>query len=175
MGYQARCIDGRPINLSKFNNETKCTVNYRCTDETLRNLLTDMRGIIDGSSKEPIISIADKITQITRADLSALYKSTDMVLCWRHDTIAQYNKLLNPSHEKYMITKSDEAYSRGEILYEKPKTKNHLHTNAFTTHSVQGESFGENIYIDKELLRDRNLFYTAISRAKRIEQLHIVV
>jgi ATP-dependent exoDNAse (exonuclease V) alpha subunit len=57
-----------------------------------------------------------------------------------------------------------------------PKGKVYEKTNAFTTHSVQGETFYNKIFIDIEIIYSNNLrlLYTAISRAKKLDQIYIV-
>ena len=47
--------------------------------------------------------------------------------------------------------------------------------HGFTIHSVQGETFEEIIYIDSRNLFDPRMGYTAISRARRWEQIKIIV
>ena len=46
--------------------------------------------------------------------------------------------------------------------------------HGYTTHSVQGETFYDNIYIDKEVIANKKLLYTALSRAEYLHQLHFI-
>ena len=46
--------------------------------------------------------------------------------------------------------------------------------HGYTISSVQGEDFANKIFIDMRKIRDNKLFYTAISRAHYINQIHLV-
>ena len=46
--------------------------------------------------------------------------------------------------------------------------------HAFTTHSIQGETATDKLFIDSSKMFDTRMFYTAISRAKTIEQIYII-
>ena len=81
--------------------------------------------------------------------------------------------------EKYKVIRNTRDSKNGEIVFD----KNVLYTefrHGYTIHSVQGETFDNNIYIDirskkgKTLFNNR-LFYTAISRARWFSQLHLIV
>lgn len=65
---------------------------------------------------------------------------------------------------------------RGQILDEKPTHKNYIQTLFRTIHSFQGCQLSETnkiiIYLDS--LFDRNLLYTALSRARRCDQIIII-
>lgn len=171
IGYQADPIEGTIMNTNTFQHMTRMNVNYRCLDDKLATILRNVRDAID--NKQSVYELLDDIQRISRSELVEKYKPTDMVLTHTLRTQEIYNELLD-AFEKYVITKSDENFSRGEIYYEKQNTKNIEKRNAFTTHSVQGETFTENIYIDLELIANRKLIYTALSRAKRLNQLFII-
>jgi|AntAceMinimDraft_11_1070367.scaffolds.fasta_scaffold08665_2 hypothetical protein len=172
MGFQAEVVEGTEMNLNRFDNINEIkNVNYRCNDTELYELLQNIRNSITKKHHTGLKYI-DQLQRITRGELLDKYKTKDIILTHKHVTIAEYNKLIDK--EKYMITQSNDKYSRGEVLYEKPDSKHYEKTNAFTTHSVQGESFKENIYIDIELVSNLRLFYTAVSRAKKMEQIYLV-
>ena len=171
VGFQAAAVEGTQIKLGEFDNITTMLTNYRCQDKNLEKILNKLRRAIEENSKKGLDYIKD-IQRITRDELVNKYETKDIVLTHKHTTITAYNKILDK--EKYLITRSCKKYSRGEIFYEKPKTKHCDKTNAFTTHSVQGETFTENIFIDIELARNLRLLYTAISRAKYLDQVFII-
>jgi len=171
IGYQADPIEGRIMVLSAFQHITVMNENFRTNDPELLNLLQNLRNAID--SKADVYTLLDGVQRITKEQLVCQYKPIDMVLTHTLRTQDIYNKLLDV-HEKYVITKSTDEYSRGEIFYAKPNTKQAEKRNAYTTHSVQGETFRQNIYIDMELINNKKLLYTACSRAKMLNQLYII-
>lgn len=65
---------------------------------------------------------------------------------------------------------------KGHILKEKPVHKNYIQTLFRTIHSFQGCQLNQNnkiiIYLDS--LFDKNLLYTALSRARRVDQIVII-
>jgi hypothetical protein len=172
IGYQAEPVEGLEIDPTTFKHITEVCVNYRCKDPALETILESVRKAIKHKTTN-IVKLLDGIKTITRTEMSAVYKVSDMILTHTHATRTEYDKIIKD--EKYYITKSDDNYSRGEIHFEKPKTKNYEKTNAFTTHSVQGETFKQQIFIDKELIGNKKLLYTALSRAQYISQLYIVI
>ena len=65
---------------------------------------------------------------------------------------------------------------RGQILNEKPNHKNYIETLFRTIHSFQGCQLNHNnkIIIYLNSLFDKNLLYTALSRARRVDQIIII-
>jgi len=65
---------------------------------------------------------------------------------------------------------------RGQILNEKPNHKNYIETLFRTIHSFQGCQLNHNnkIIIYLNSLFDKNLLYTALSRARRVDQIVII-
>ena len=56
---------------------------------------------------------------------------------------------------------------------EKPDTACEVR-HAFTAHSIQGETAYEKLFIESSRMFDARMFYTAISRAKKLSQIFIV-
>ena len=75
--------------------------------------------------------------------------------------------------EKYLIKSNSQDYSNGDIVFSKPNIKNELR-HGYTVHSVQGETFKKNIYIDMRKIFDKRMFYTAISRAEYENQIYLI-
>ena len=76
--------------------------------------------------------------------------------------------------DKYYITENTQQHSNGEIVFNKPdKTKCELR-HAYTTHSIQGETAEENLYIDINYITNKKMLYTALSRAKYHNQIHLI-
>ena len=65
---------------------------------------------------------------------------------------------------------------KGQILYEKPEHKNYIETLFRTIHSFQGSQLTHNnrIIIYLNSLFDSQLLYTALSRARRVDQIIII-
>ena len=78
--------------------------------------------------------------------------------------------------EKYIITNNTRDYSNGEIVYNKPEEQGitYKQRHAFTTHSIQGETATNNLYICISEMFDAKMIYTALSRAKYFNQIHLL-
>ena len=66
--------------------------------------------------------------------------------------------------------------SNGDIVFseKKPEGVNSDIRHHFTTHSIQGETIERRIFIDISKMFDSRMFYTAISRVRRLEQIYLV-
>lgn len=170
LGYQADPVEGVAMNAVKFENIRQFTVNHRCKDVKLERVLNHIRGAIEECGQMSLNKY--DLKHIKRDEVPNLYKVHDIILTHTHKTRGEYDKIV--TNDKFIITKSCDKYSRGEIHYEKPSTKNCEKSNSFTTHSIQGETFHDNIFIDEELLRNKKLFYTAMSRAVNLNQINLV-
>jgi ATP-dependent exoDNAse (exonuclease V) alpha subunit len=96
-----------------------------------------------------------------------------MILSATHVVKNQYNETYNHL-EKYYITKSDRVYGRGEIYLEKPNTVDCEIRHAYTVHSIQGETASGKLFIDLNGMFENRMLYTAISRAKKHEQIFLI-
>jgi hypothetical protein len=78
--------------------------------------------------------------------------------------------------DKWKVKARGGGYCNGDIvLGDKPKGVDCENRHGYTIHSVQGETFKETIFIDARNLFDPRMGYTAISRARRWEQIKIIV
>ena len=77
--------------------------------------------------------------------------------------------------KKYLIKQNSVDYSNGDIVISDDKPSNSIEKYAYTIHSVQGEDYESNLYIDTRRLKSIEVLYTAISRAKTKKQIHFVV
>ncbi len=79
------------------------------------------------------------------------------------------------SEEKFYITDNTTLHQNGEIVIgEKPEKCGCEIRHCFTAHSIQGETAEYNLFIDASSMFDSRMFYTAISRARRLDQIFIV-
>jgi hypothetical protein len=108
-----------------------------------------------------------------------MYKVDDMVLSGTNEIKDMYTKMLtgiDPIREKYYITENNRLHSNGEIIVSstKPELCKSEIRHCFTTHSIQGETALFNLFIDSARMFDARMFYTAISRAKKLSQIVII-
>ena len=77
--------------------------------------------------------------------------------------------------KKYYIRENNRLYCNGDIVVgDKPEGTACDLQHAFTTHSIQGETANHNLFIDSSRMFESRMFYTAISRAKYLNQIYII-
>jgi ATP-dependent exoDNAse (exonuclease V) alpha subunit len=102
-----------------------------------------------------------------------MYKVDDMILVGTNEVKDEYTEMFC-NIEKYYCKENNRLYSNGDIVIgSKPECKSEIR-HAYTTHSIQGETAQYNLFIDADKMFDARMFYTAISRAKVLEQIFIV-
>jgi hypothetical protein len=167
------------INKTGFDSVIENNINYRCKDSRLLELYKDLRMMIDYG--RPVYEINDYVIDffmthkriINKETLQKMYKVNDMILVGTNDVKNEYTNMF-ANIEKYYVIENDRVYSNGDIVIgDKPKTKCELR-HAYTTHSIQGETAQNNLFIDANKMFDARMFYTAISRAKVLEQIFII-
>ena len=102
-----------------------------------------------------------------------MYKVQDMILVGtkleRDDS-----KTWFPELKKYYCLENNRKHCNGEIVIgEEPECKNEIR-HAYTTHSIQGETAQNNLFIISDKMFNARMFYTAISRAKTLDQIYII-
>ena len=105
------------------------------------------------------------------------YSVCDMILSGTNEIKDKYTAMMAGkfSEEKYYITKSNRVYSNGEIIIgDKPEDCVSEIRHCFTVHSIQGETAPNKLYIDSSKMFCSRMFYTALSRAKTMEQIIII-
>lgn len=158
----------------------------RTTDKNLLTLLTDLRYFIDLNIKTTKVyeylqkEFAKYNKLINKDTLKTLYNTNDMILCGTNNAKDEYTQQF--SHlEKYYVIKNTADYSNGDIIIGKKPDNLNLNSqcvlrHSYTVHSIQGETAQGNLYIDaKTMLNNNRLFYTALSRAKTIDQIYIII
>ena len=165
--------DGEQMNRNGIDNIERLTKNWRFKDTKMVELNNVLR---KNGDKKYIDYFNLGIKTITKDELKKQYKPEDIILnYYKENTYSEMFKDI----EKYKVTKNTRDHKNGEIVFDKNiQYKEFRH--GYTIHSVQGETFDKNIYIDiksrkgKTLLQNR-LFYTAVSRAKYFGQLHLII
>jgi hypothetical protein len=100
-----------------------------------------------------------------------------MILSGTNELKDYYSKMFigKFDKEKYYIMENNRLFCNGDIIIgEKPDKVKHEIRHAFTTHSIQGETANFNLFIDSSKMFDSRMFYTAISRAKTLDQIYII-
>ena len=166
--------EGEQMNRKGIDKITRLDKNWRFQDNKMIELNKTLRN--NGDTKY-IDYFNLGIKTITKEELKKQYKSEDIILnYYKENTYSEMFKDI----EKFKITSNTRDYKNGEIVFDKNIKSKKEFRHGYTIHSVQGETFDKNIYIDiksrkgKTLLQNR-LFYTAISRAKYFSQLHLII
>jgi hypothetical protein len=122
--------------------------------------------------------------RISTMELIDSYTVNDWVLCGTNENVAEWTALLQDKGDKFLCNKHtkndvDKAFRgedialNGQIIYTDNNRCERRH--GFTTHSAQGKTIENNIYIDMRSMGfDYCLLYTAISRAKRLSQIYLI-
>ena len=174
IGYQLPCFQEKDKIKSPFNMKgmkiIQYETNYRVKCEKLATILKDVREMID----HDINPRSYVLQQCKKGNTNEYDYKNDLILCSTHinkDIYTEKYKHL----EKYYILQSDRIYGRGEIYFEKPETNHHEIRHAFTVHSIQGETAKGKIFIDMNNVYNTQMIYTAISRAKYLDQIVLII
>ena len=172
-GYQ---LDGfakgdgfAPFTETGFDNVVEHTNNYRVTCEVLRKHLEAVRLLIKNNPKRVRQYIID---HFQNADDIENYKVEDMILTRTHVLKDKYTEKYQHL-EKYYVINTDRNYCKGQIVIG-TKPENSVLQHAFTVHSIQGETAEHNLFIEIDRMYDEKALYTAISRARRWEQITVI-
>ena len=176
-GFQLECIgDGTPFKCEGFGIHKVYNTNHRVTCDKLLFIINKIRNLIE--SKYPSTEIKEYIKlnfkHITETSLKSNYKPEDMILT--HTNIRK-NELtgLFKHLDKFYVTENTPNYSNGDItLFKPPGCRSELR-HAYTTHSIQGETAEHNLYIDIKCINFKKMLYTALSRARSWDQIHLIM
>jgi hypothetical protein len=181
IGYQCEPFnkDGsqiKEITTSGFDKITELKINYRFECDELKYKVSILRKMIKEKTPENVFNnyVKNSFNRISLDELKQNYKINDMILCRKHESKDAYTenfKYLN----KWYITTNTKDYKNGDILIcdEKPKTTAEIR-HAFTIHSIQGETAPDKLYIDYSTNYAPRVLYTAISRAKKYNQIYFI-
>lgn len=180
IGYQLEnFIKGSaPINKSNFDYVKEYVLDHRCKESELLKMKQLIREYIDSGYDNKYInnSILDiyKDRIINLDELKKGYVIKDMILCGTNKMVANYNELFKDL-KKYYVTKKNKNHSKGDILYEEPINTNYEIKHSYTVHSIQGETAENNLYIDINSMWNNKMLYTAVSRARNINQIYFIL
>ena len=180
IGFQLPCIDGEEIKICGFDNIQYHTNDYRSQDIELNDIKKEIRKMISEKKDKYFINkwCINQFSKLGRCVnknfVADNYKVEDMILTGTRELTDYYTKMF-PEMKKYYVLENNRLYCNGEIVIgDKPSGTKCEIRHAFTTHSIQGETAYANLYIDSSRMFDSRMFYTAISRAKRLEQIYII-
>jgi ribosomal protein L12E/L44/L45/RPP1/RPP2 len=183
LSYQLPCIDGVEMKPTGFDSTVKHTTDYRCNDKALRTIKTSLREMIhyDLCKKEINSWVLKEFKRLGRTisvqRLKDMYNVDDMILSGTNANKDYFTSMFAGKFEieKYYITDNTRLHQNGEIVIgEKPEKCSCEVRHCFTTHSIQGETAEHKLFIDSSAMFDSRMFYTAISRARRLDQIYII-
>lgn len=156
--------------------------NYRIQDDNLLVLCNKVRQMI--KNKTHHITIIQEIKKalmdnhfINIEDVKTLYNLEDMILCSVHKRKDIYTETFKGKFEKekyYINNNNSSEYHRGDIIISDTKLKNSEVRHGFTIHAIQGEDAKHKLFIDLSNVYSRELIYTALSRARKMEQIYLI-
>jgi hypothetical protein len=176
VGYQLPCFSTlletkRPFRKTGFDNIQTFNTNYRVKCGKLFTLLLHLRDCIDGKSTLDL-SCCERVSV---SELVGNYKVEDIIICRTHKQKDKWTDSFLYKN-KWYITKRGAYHFAGEIIVSQEKPENGEIRHGYTAHSVQGETCENNIYIElNDIIGDLHGLYTAISRAKYLHQIKLVV
>ena len=165
-----------PFKCVGFDNIIKYDKNRRCKCPHLQEILTFCRDNIELDGLYHIVKPMIK-QKISKDNMKQMYKKEDLILCRSNKKKNLYTEMFDEI-EKFYILKTDRKYCKGEIVFDKPDDnyKLGLHyeiRHGFTTHSIQGETAKQNLFIDDAYM-EATAIYTALSRAEYLKNIYIV-
>ncbi len=124
---------------------------------------------------------------IRSEDIKALYADDDMILGYKHNydantTMEDHYGIVAQDRQvkKWNLTEGGRDHCKGEIVTAEaaPEGIKSVERYSYTTHCIQGETCRGRIFINPRHMERSpdvlRLLYTALSRAKRFEQLYFV-
>lgn len=180
LGYQLPCIEGIEMNTDGFDNIVKHNTDYRCKCPLLKSIKNDLRLMIEYD--RPVREINSvtieqfkKLGRVISVDeLKQMYDVNDMILAGTNNVKDFYTNMFLGKN-KYYVTENNRLYCNGDIIIGyKPENTKCEERHCFTAHSIQGETATHKLFIDASKMFDSRMFYTAISRARKLEQIYII-
>ena len=171
LGYQLPPIDGVEFQIDELP-VFKHTTNYRCKCDKLEKRLLWLRSMIEkGMDNAPIDKMITAMKMEVVSSDTIDYSVEDLILCATHekkDTYTEKYKHL----EKYSVKENTRDYCNGEIIIgPKPKKVSCELRHAFTIHAIQGETASHKLFIEVNKMKSVKMIYTAMSRAKYLDQI----
>jgi hypothetical protein len=196
--YQTPAFTGSTVSMDNFEHVKTFTTDYRCLCAKLKELKNKLRYFMYNDTPTRVVNdyvksyAAKEQRNITPADVKLSYTLDDYILtskcrCNKHhdercdcdglNFRKQYTDMFAGKFdkEKYLVNGKSEDFSRGDVVVSNERPPYGQACHAFTIHATQGETMTNRIYIDMRQLFQPQLIYTAVSRARRIEQLYFII
>jgi hypothetical protein len=203
IGYQLPPVSGRVMDTTGFEFIKEFTEVFRFDCFELATLCKDLRKRIkfinqcniqqikNIESKKIIDFVLSSIPEenkITIDEVNKYYTIDDYILvsknkcnkhhkfecnCDKKNYSLQYTELLKDCGNKFIVKKNTKDFNNGDIVFN--DVGHCLPCHAFSIHSIQGETIKNKIFIDIRNMFEPQMLYTAISRAKNINQLYFIV
>lgn len=172
----------KQMTTSGFDKITTFQFVYRFKCEKLRKICEYLRDLIINGTEYSANTIKDMFQVVNINDLAKHYNyKEDIILVVRNKGIHSnetYNSLFTDTKLKLMENKN--GYYNGNVVYEKIKGIRSEQRHGFTIHSVQGETYEHKIFMDfyhifsQDRITNLKMFYTAVSRARTLDQIYII-
>jgi hypothetical protein len=184
LGYQLPPIEGEEMTIEGIEKVEYFNSNYRCKCALLLELLNKCRDMINKQFSlyeinSYIINFFKNNNRIIKKkELIKIYDINDMILSSTNKIKDEYTDLFKDKFDmkKIYITSNNRHYSNGEILItnEEIKGVSSQERYCYTTHSIQGETAYDKLFIDINQIFDVRMFYTALSRAMYLDQIYLI-
>jgi hypothetical protein len=189
IGFQLPCFSTykdikENVEVSDFKNIINYETNYRVKCDKLAGLLSTLRKMMDSwGGDQHLKYIVDNYQERFLSQVDN-YNIDDYILTYTNSLKDSYTERFKDTfeEEKYIFKERYGEYCNGSIAIlpkdNKVKGKKEIR-HAFTIHSIQGETISEDkkLFIDTHLFNsaeDGKLLYTAISRARTLDQIYFV-
>jgi len=181
IGYQAPpfSTDGKPVkemNETGFNIVYHEKINYRYKCNKLKSIIATIREMIHYGRPDYEVNnyVKSMFIKKTNEDIKKIYTINDMILSRSHVIKDSYTEMFKEM-PKWYITKNTRLFKNGEIVIgQKPDTTCEIR-HSYTIHSIQGETAENILFINMEKCYNSRLLYTAISRARKAEQIILII
>jgi len=169
--------------------------NYRIQDSVLLDRLTTLRHIMKYNIHDVKqgVDFCDDLVDYVRelfhdrivTDQQVIREynpETDLIISGRNVSKNKYNNFMDQNHVKklWKFTRKIDKYESGTIIYEDhinpvgsvSKCKELCFCT--TIHSVQGKTWAGNLFINTNDVFEFGMLYTALSRCRRLDQIHLI-
>lgn len=166
------------MNTEGFENIEECKTNFRSgNDKQLMKIINYLRDVIKLEKQPPLHyvynQIKNKFKSITKDELKKIYNKKDLIICSENVLKDEYTEIFKDI-QKYKVIENSRDFKNGTIVYEKvDKVKMDLQ-HGYTIHSIQGETATTKLFIDMKKQKSIRMLYTAISRAKELNQIYFI-
>jgi len=175
----------------------KSPKNYRFKDDIQLDICNYVRDCIINNKDLDFTKI--KYQKVNKNFVKNNYSKEDIILVSEHKFNDEWTETFKDI-KKYRVKNNTRDYSNGDIIFdEEPEVdktfikglnvtiikeiKNQKSfkgvqkelRHGYTIHSVQGETFKNKIFIDMRRMKNKKVFYTAISRAEYSSQIYLII